>query len=109
VEAQRFALVWNEIISKFQEEDIVSDREVELLELPPKLWNVRVIRWPCFLLCNELSLALGQAVTGSDRRLWRKICKNDYRRCAVIEVYDSAKHMLLEIIKEGNEEHGIVT
>jgi callose synthase len=109
VEAQRFALVWNEIISKFQEEDIVSDREVELLELPPKLWNVRVIRWPCFLLCNELSLALGQAVTGSNRRLWRKICKNDYHRCAVIEVYDSAKHMLLEIIKEGNEEHGIVT
>jgi callose synthase len=111
VEARRFALVWNEIISKFREEDIVSDREVELLELPPELWNVRVIRWPCFLLCNELSLALGQAkeVTGSDRRLWRKICKNDYRRCAVIEVYDSAKHMLLEIIKEGTEEHGIVT
>jgi hypothetical protein len=25
VEAQRFALVWNEIIIKFREEDIVSD------------------------------------------------------------------------------------
>ncbi|XP_066312287.1 callose synthase 12-like [Miscanthus floridulus] len=111
VEARRFALVWNEILSKFREEDIVSDREVELLELPPELWNVRVIRWPCFLLCNELSLALGQAkeVRGPDRRLWRKICKNDYRRCAVIEVYDSAKHLLLEIIKEGTEEHDIVT
>ncbi|KAG2599711.1 callose synthase 12-like [Panicum virgatum] len=111
VEARRFALVWNEIISKFREEDIVSDREVELLELPPELWNVRVIRWPCFLLCNELSLALGQAkeVKGSDRRLWRKICKNDYRRCAVIEVYDSAKHLLLQILKDGTEEHGIVT
>ncbi|KAF8695981.1 hypothetical protein HU200_036860 [Digitaria exilis] len=111
VEARRFALVWNEIISKFREEDIVSDREVELLELPPELWNVRVIRWPCFLLCNELSLALGQAkeVKGPDRRLWRKVCKNDYRRCAVIEVYDSAKHLLLEIVKEGTEEHDIVT
>jgi callose synthase len=28
VEARQFALVWNEIISKFREEDIVSDREV---------------------------------------------------------------------------------
>ncbi|TVU35570.1 hypothetical protein EJB05_17468 [Eragrostis curvula] len=111
VEARRFALVWNEIITKFREEDIVSDREVELLELPPELWNVRVIRWPCFLLCNELSLALGQAkeVPGPDRRLWWKVCKNDYRRCAVIEVYDSAKYMLLEIIKERTEEHGIVS
>ncbi|KAM0864548.1 hypothetical protein ACQ4PT_043856 [Festuca glaucescens] len=111
VEARRFALIWNEIISKFREEDIVSDLEVELLELPPELWNVRVIRWPCFLLCNELSLALGQAkeVPGPDRRLWRKICKNDYRRCAVIEVYDSTKYLLLEIIKERSEEHGIVT
>jgi callose synthase len=111
VEAQWFALIWNELISKFREEDIASDCEVELLELPPELWNVCVIRWPCFLLCNELSLALGQAkeVTGSDPRLWRKICKNDYCCCAVIEVYDSAKHMLLEIIKEGTKEHGIVT
>ncbi|KAL5220775.1 hypothetical protein ABZP36_025488 [Zizania latifolia] len=111
VEARRFALVWNEIITMFREEDIVGDREVELLELPPELWNVRVIRWPCFLLCNELSLALGQAkeVQGPDRRLWRKICKNDYRRCAVIEVYDSAKYLLLRIIKPDTEEHGIVT
>lgn len=111
VEARRFALVWNEIITKFREEDIVGDREVELLELPPELWNVRVIRWPCFLLCNELSLALGQAkeVKGPDRKLWRKICKNDYRRCAVIEVYDSAKYLLLKIIKDDTEDHGIVT
>ncbi|EEC71251.1 hypothetical protein OsI_03222 [Oryza sativa Indica Group] len=111
VEARRFALVWNEIITKFREEDIVGDHEVELLELPPELWNVRVIRWPCFLLCNELSLALGQAkeVKGPDRKLWRKICKNDYRRCAVIEVYDSAKYLLLKIIKDDTEDHGIVT
>jgi callose synthase len=111
VEARLFALVWNEIINKFREEDIVSDREVELLDLPPELWNVRVIRWPCFLLCNELSLALGQAkeFPGPDRRLWSKVCKNEYRNCAVIEVYDSAKYMMLEIIKERTGEHGIVS
>ncbi|KAG6506231.1 hypothetical protein ZIOFF_031553 [Zingiber officinale] len=107
----RFALIWNEIIHTFREEDIVNDREVELLDLPPNAWDIRVIRWPCLLLCNELLLALGQAkeYKNNDRRLWRKICKNEYRRCTVIEAYDSIKYLLLEIIKVGTAEHSIVT
>uniref|UniRef100_A0A8I6WIL9 1,3-beta-glucan synthase n=2 Tax=Hordeum vulgare subsp. vulgare TaxID=112509 RepID=A0A8I6WIL9_HORVV len=112
VEERRFGLIWNEIIAKFREEDIVSDLEVELLQLLPAQLNVRVIRWPCFLLSNELSLALGQAKEfkgGSDRRLWRKICKNDYRRCAVIEVYDTTKYLLPEIIEDRTEDRRIVT
>ncbi|XP_028789738.1 callose synthase 12-like [Neltuma alba] len=112
VEATKFALIWNEIIMSFREEDIISDREVELLELPPNSWNVRVIRWPCFLLCNELLLALSQAkelVDSPDRWLWKKIGKNEYRRCAVIEVYDCIKYLILEIIKPNSEEHSIVT
>lgn len=111
-EANKFALIWNEIILAFREEDIVSDREVELLELPKNSWNVTVIRWPCFLLCNELLLALSQAkelVDAPDKWLWHKICKNEYRRCAVIEAFDSIKHLLLSIIKVDTEEHSIVT
>ncbi|RZB83519.1 callose synthase 12-like [Glycine soja] len=110
-EANKFSLIWNEIIMCFREEDIISDREVELLELPKNPWNVRVIRWPCFLLCNELLLALSQAkelVDAPDRRLWRKICKNEFRRCAVIETYDCIKHLLFQIIKPDSEEHSIV-
>lgn len=112
VEAHKFALIWNEIITIFREEDIISDREVELLELPQNSWNVRVIRWPCFLLCNELLLALSQAkelVDAPDKWLWYKICKNEYRRCAVIEAYDSIKHMMLEILNVQSEEHSILT
>ncbi|KAJ7948313.1 Callose synthase [Quillaja saponaria] len=112
VEANKFALIWNEVIMTFREEDIISDQEVELLELPQNSWNVRVIRWPCFLLCNELLLALSQAkelVDAPDKWLWYKICKNEYRRCAVIEAYDCIKHLLLEIIKHNTEEHSIVT
>ncbi|XP_057730535.1 callose synthase 12-like [Arachis stenosperma] len=111
-EANKFALIWNEIILSFREEDIISDREVELLELPKNLWNVRVIRWPCVLLSNELLLALSQAkelANSSDKRLWRKICKDEFRRCAVVESYDCIKHLLLEIvIKPGTEEHSIL-
>ncbi|XP_050883663.1 callose synthase 12-like [Lathyrus oleraceus] len=110
-EAKKFALLWNEIILSFREEDIVSDKEVELLELPNNYWNVRVIHWPCFLLCNELLLALNQAkdlVDSPDRRLWGKICKHEFRRCAVVEAYDCIRYLLLEIIRPDSEEHSIV-
>ncbi|XP_072086869.1 callose synthase 11 [Arachis hypogaea] len=106
VEATRFALIWNEIIITFREEDLISDREFELLELPPNCWNIRVIRWPCFLLCNELLLALSQAKeleNESDTSLWLRICKNEYRRCAVIEAYDSIKYLFRAIIKAERE------
>ncbi|CAJ2660489.1 unnamed protein product [Trifolium pratense] len=112
VEAKKFAMLWNEIILSFREEDIISDKEVELLELPNNAWNVRVIRWPCFLLCNELLLALSQAkelADSPDRRIWRKICKYEFRRCAVVEAYDCIRYLLREIIKPDSEEHSIVT
>lgn len=112
VEATRFALIWNEIMITFREEDLISDQELELLELPPNCWNIRVIRWPCFLLCNELLLALSQTTelaNESDRSVWMKICKNEYRRCAVIEVYDSVKYLLSMIVKYETEEHSIIS
>ncbi|KAK6283788.1 hypothetical protein POUND7_002740 [Theobroma cacao] len=111
VEATRFALIWNEIIISLREEDLISDREVELMELPPNCWEIRVIRWPCFLLCNELLLALSKAkelADAPDLWLWLKICKNEYGRCAVIEAYDSVKYLLLWVVKYGTEEYSIV-
>ncbi|XP_057462492.1 callose synthase 11-like [Actinidia eriantha] len=112
VEATRFALIWNEIIITMREEDIISDREWELMELPPNCWDIRVIRWPCFLLCNELLLALGQAGElgdSSDRGLWFRMCKNEYTRCAVIEAYDSIRYLFREIIKYNTVEYSIVS
>lgn len=110
VEAKRFALIWNEIIQTFREEDIVSDKEVELLELPPVVWKIRVVRWPCLLLNNELLLALSQAteLVADDKTHWNRICNIEYRRCAVIEAYDSIRQLLLEIIEERTVEHIIV-
>ncbi|CAM0882666.1 unnamed protein product [Alopecurus aequalis] len=110
VEAKRFALIWNEIIQIFREEDIVSDKEVELLELPPVVWKIRVVRWPCLLLNNELLLALSQAkeLVADDKTHWSRISSIEYRRCAVIEAYDSIRQLLLEIIEERSDEHIIV-
>jgi len=110
VEAKRFALIWNEIIQTFREEDIVSDKEVELLQLPPVVWKIRVVRWPCLLLNNELLLALSQVkeLVADDKTHWSRISTIEYRRCAVIEAYDSIRQLLLEIIEERSAEHIIV-
>ncbi|KAF8043302.1 hypothetical protein BT93_A1595 [Corymbia citriodora subsp. variegata] len=108
---RKFSMMWNEIIRTFREEDIISDQEVELLELPNISWTSRVISWPHFLLSNELLSALSEAcrlADAPDTRLWYKICKNEYRRCAVIEAYDSVKQLLLEILRHNVEEHSIV-
>ncbi|KAA3485452.1 callose synthase 12-like [Gossypium australe] len=105
------ALIWNEIGTTFREEDIISDQEVELLQLPPNSWEIRIIRWPCFLLGNELLRALDLATDlydAPDNWLWYKICKNEYRRCAVIETYDCVKYLMLhKLIKSNTEEHSI--
>ncbi|KAK4783366.1 hypothetical protein SAY86_007740 [Trapa natans] len=111
IDATRFALIWNEIMLIMREEDLISDRDFELLELPPNCWDIRVIRWPCALLCNELLLALSQAselAEFPDRFLWSRICVSEYRRCAVIEAYDSIKYLICLITKEGTEEKSIV-
>ncbi|KAK8623711.1 hypothetical protein V6N13_065074 [Hibiscus sabdariffa] len=113
VKASKFALIWNEIITTFrEEEDIISDDEVELLQLSPNSWEIRVIRWPCFLLGNELLRALVLATDlfdAPDNWLWYKICKNEYRRCAVIETYDSVKYLMIHVlIKRNTEEHSIL-
>ncbi|KAJ6893506.1 callose synthase 11-like [Populus alba x Populus x berolinensis] len=111
VEATRFALIWNEIVTTFREEDLISDREFELLELPPNCWSIRVIRWPCILLSNELLLALNQAkelADAPDRWIWLKASQSEYRRCAIIEAYDSIKYLLLTVVKQGTEENSIV-
>ena len=111
-DATKFAIIWNEIVTTFREEDLISDRELELLEMHPNCWNIRVIQWPCFLICDQLLRALSKAQEMEDEAdfgLWLRICKNEYRRCAVIEAYDSIKYLLLRILKVHKEEHSTVT
>ncbi|CAI9787626.1 unnamed protein product [Fraxinus pennsylvanica] len=111
VEAYKFVMIWNEIIMTFREEDTISDQEVELLEMPKRYWNISVIQWPCAFLCNEVRLALRLAKGLSDapdKKLWVKIGKNEYMRCAVIEAYESVRQFLLTIVKHDSEEHSIV-
>lgn len=59
----------------------------------------------------QILVALGQCKNfhGSDQMLWRRIIKSEYRKCAVMEVYESIKQMLLRIISQDSDEYKIMT
>ncbi|KAL0703394.1 hypothetical protein Bca4012_069819 [Brassica carinata] len=96
-EAARFAQMWNKIISSFREEDLISDREMELLLVP--YWSdpdLDLIRWPPFLLASKIPIALDMAKdsNGKDRELKKRLAVDSYMTCAVSECYASFKNLI---------------
>ncbi|XP_058006426.1 callose synthase 5-like [Hevea brasiliensis] len=105
-EAAKFAQLWNEVICSFREEDLISDREMDLLLVPyssdPSL---KLIQWPPFLLASKIPIALDMAAQfrSKDADLWKRICADEYMKCAVIECYESFKHVLNVLVVGENE------
>jgi callose synthase len=105
-EAARFAQLWNTIISSFREEDLISDREMDLLLVP--YWADRdldLIQWPPFLLASKIPIALDMAKdsNGKDRELKKRIESDTYMKCAVRECYASFKN-IIKFVVQGNRE-----
>ncbi|XP_028091370.1 callose synthase 5 isoform X3 [Camellia sinensis] len=109
-EAAKFAQLWNEIIVSFREEDLINDREMDLLLVPyssdPSL---KLIQWPPFLLASKIPVALDMAVQfrSKDSDLWRRICADEYMKSAVIECYESFK-LVLNALVVGETEKRII-
>ncbi|MED6156387.1 Callose synthase 5, partial [Stylosanthes scabra] len=131
-EAAKFAQLWNEIICSFREEDLISDRqdlkpgfyyslcsspiknkvylhdsrEMDLLLVPYSLDSrLKIIQWPPFLLASKIPVALDMATQfrGKDSDLWKRICADQYMKCAVIESYQSLKLVLRDLVVGENE------
>ncbi|MCH79276.1 callose synthase 3-like, partial [Trifolium medium] len=84
-EAARFAQLWNQIITSFREEDLISNREMDLLLVP--YWadpELDLIQWPPFLLASKIPIALDMAKdsNGKDRELRKRIEFDNYMSCA---------------------------
>ncbi|KAI5672445.1 hypothetical protein M9H77_12809 [Catharanthus roseus] len=110
-DAAKFAQLWNEVICSFREEDLISDRkaleltssyfEMDLLLVPyssdPSL---KLIQWPPFLLASKIPIALDMAAEfrSRDVDLWKRVCADDYMKCAVIECYESFKLVLNALV-----------
>ncbi|KAI3789511.1 hypothetical protein L2E82_02310 [Cichorium intybus] len=106
----KFSVVWNEIINSFREEDLISNREVELMKMPLSADLLSgLVRWPIFLLANQLPVALSVAkdFVGEDANLSKRIRRDVYMYIAVKECYDSLKEVL-DILVVGDMERRII-
>ncbi|CAL5433839.1 unnamed protein product [Camellia sinensis] len=108
--AARFAQLWNTIISSFREEDLISDREMDLLLVP--YWADReldLIQWPPFLLASKIPIALDMAKdsNGRDKELKKRIEADDYMSCAVRECYASFQNIIKILVQGGREKEVI--
>ncbi|KAL5719463.1 Callose synthase 3 [Ranunculus cassubicifolius] len=109
-EAAKFAQLWNKIISSFREEDLISDREMDLLLVP--YWADRdldLIQWPPFLLASKIPIALDMAKdsNGKDRELKKRINADHYMFCAVRECYASFRNIVTFLVR-GSRERAVI-
>ncbi|GLU17718.1 hypothetical protein SLE2022_340740 [Rubroshorea leprosula] len=107
----KFVLVWNQIIRNFRSEDLISNREMNLMTIPMSSELLSgIIRWPIFLLANKVSTALSIATNfvGKDKVLFRKIKKDEYMYSAVKECYESLK-CILEVLVVGDLEKRVIS
>ncbi|KAF3440590.1 hypothetical protein FNV43_RR18874 [Rhamnella rubrinervis] len=106
-EAAKFAQLWNEVICSFR---CFHFREMDLLLVPyssdPSL---KMIQWPPFLLASKIPIALDMAAQfkPKDSDLWKRICADEYMKCAVLECYESFKHVLKTLVVGENEKRVI--
>ncbi|CAM0945991.1 unnamed protein product [Alopecurus aequalis] len=90
----KFALVWNQIMNSFRTEDLISNREMDLMTMPMSLeYSSGSIRWPLFLLAKKFSKAVDMAAnfTGNSAQLFRRIKKDNYMFCAINDFYELTK------------------
>ncbi|GLT37045.1 hypothetical protein SLA2020_113830 [Shorea laevis] len=96
-EAAKFAQMWNKIISSFREEDLINNREMDLLLVPYGVDpDLDLIQWPPFLLASKIPIALDMAKdsNGKDRELKKRLNSDNYMHCAVRECYASCKSII---------------
>ncbi|CAA7398033.1 unnamed protein product [Spirodela intermedia] len=100
-EAAKFAQLWNEVICSFREEDLIIPYSSD-----PSL---NLIQWPPFLLASKIPIALDMAAQfrSKDSDLWRRICSDEYMKCAVLECYESFK-LVLNLLVVGENENRII-
>ncbi|GFP79995.1 callose synthase 3 [Phtheirospermum japonicum] len=109
-DAARFAQLWNKIITSFREEDLISNREMDLLIVP--YWadrDLELIQWPPFLLASKIPIAVDMAKdsNGKDSELKRRIKSDDYMYSAVCECYASFRNIVMLLVRGKREKEVI--
>jgi callose synthase len=104
--AARFAQIWNLIITSFREEDLIDNREKDLLLVPYcKDRDMDIIQWPPFLLASKIPIALDMAADseGKDRDLKKRVKSDPYFTYAIKECYASFKNIIYTLVVGAKE------
>ncbi|KAF8090598.1 hypothetical protein N665_0472s0027 [Sinapis alba] len=107
-EAHQFSQMWNTIISSFREEDLICDREKELMLMP--CWtdpDLKFFCWPIFLLASKIPIAVDIAKSRNGE-LKHILDKDNYMSCAVRECYASIKHLINTLFVGESDEKLII-
>ncbi|CAN6247823.1 unnamed protein product [Urochloa humidicola] len=101
----KFADIWNAFINSLWEEDLLSNREKNLLIVPSSGGETSVFQWPPFLLASKIPIALDMAksVKKKDEELVKRIKQDPYTEYAVIECYETLLDILYSIIVEQSD------
>ncbi|CAL5333124.1 unnamed protein product [Camellia sinensis] len=109
--AARFAQLWNTIINSFREEDLISDREMDLLLVP---YIGLIVSWTsynglhfCLLARIPIALDMAKDSNGKDRELKKRIKDDDSMPYAVRECYASFQNIIMILVQGGREKEVI--
>ncbi|KAJ4980938.1 hypothetical protein NE237_031775 [Protea cynaroides] len=106
----KFSQVWNEFINCMRLEDLISNRERDLLLVPYSSSDISVVQWPPFLLASKIPIALDMAKDfkgKSDGDLFKKIKSDDYMHSAVIECYETLRDILYGILVDDEDKMAV--
>ncbi|KAK9153262.1 hypothetical protein Sjap_000742 [Stephania japonica] len=104
----KFSQMWNEFIISMRLEDLINNRERDLLLVPYSSEDVSVFQWPPFLLASKIPIALDMAKdigkSGSkgnnDTYLFRKIKNDPYMSSAVAECYETLRDIIYGLLND---------
>ncbi|XVF58503.1 hypothetical protein PTKIN_Ptkin07bG0071100 [Pterospermum kingtungense] len=98
-----FSQMWNEFIRSMRLEDLISNKDQELLLVPFFPNDDSVVRWPLFLLASKIPAALNIAKDfrrKEDAKLIKLIKGDFYMHSAVIECYETIKSLIDGLVED---------
>ncbi|CAH9092140.1 unnamed protein product [Cuscuta europaea] len=111
-EAARFAQLWNKIIESFRDEDLINNREMNLLLVPYSADRdlEDLVQWPPFLLASKLPIAVDMAENSNrrDHELMKRLNDDAYMRSAIRECYASCKSIINNLVL-GEKEKNVMS
>ncbi|CAK9227498.1 unnamed protein product [Sphagnum troendelagicum] len=112
VDAIKFAPIWNKVIKSLREEDLINNRERDLLIMPDNRISYTdegpnlLIHWPLFLLANKVQIAVELAAgykIGSQTELSDEIRRDEYMGFAVQEAFQGLEATLLSLLNHAGQ------